>query len=63
MLATHFEVEIDKAMKKAAYDSLQIALGDSHNHARIKGVYEGLQMALRIYRDAAKIDIEGDRDR
>ena len=49
-------------MAKTEKSALRVTLGDSLRHAKVQGTYEGLEMALKLYREAIKRDIVGDID-
>ena len=57
---THFEKLIEDEKRKTADAMVGIPLGDSHKHARLVGVYAGLEAALVFYRHAARTDVEND---
>ena len=58
----HFTTLIEQEMAKCEKSALRVTLGDSLRHAKVQGAYEGLEMALKLYREAIKRDIVGDID-
>lgn len=57
---SHFEKLIDAEMEKLLQASIRSPAGDSHAHATLQGRYQGLDQAKKLYREAARIDIEQD---
>lgn len=58
MSVSHFEKLVDEEMAKLAQASLQVALGDSHRSALIKGKHEGLVQAKELHRLASQTDMD-----
>lgn len=54
----NFERLIAAERQKAVDSLLKAEDGDSHLHARIKGTISGLDLATRLYRESAKLDLE-----
>lgn len=51
---TLFERRMEKALKDNAEAMFAVELGDSHTHAKLKGVRVGLEIAARHYRDEVR---------
>lgn len=56
-MASHFERAIVAAQRETADRMLAIPNGDSHKHAELKGVFQGLGQALDIFKKAARSDL------
>lgn len=59
MAEAQFLRALDKLRKETSEAMFKVALGDSHGHARLKGLREGLDNAEAAFRSAAKQDDEG----
>ena len=59
-MKSHFEVLLEKAMDECATGSLALPLGDTLNHARLKGRHDGLKEAAMLYRKSIRADLEED---
>lgn len=47
---TWIERELMKLLEQNTKAMFGVALGDSHQHARIKGIRDGLEMAVKLCR-------------
>jgi hypothetical protein len=59
MADARFLKALDDERRKAADAMFALTLGDSHGHARLKGLREGLDRAEAIFKSVAKLDDEG----
>lgn len=59
---SHFEGLLQAAMEANTEAMFQVSLGDSHKHAFIKGVREGLTKARDLYKQSVRRDLDGDED-
>lgn len=50
---TRFERQLEKQLKANADAMFRVELGDSHRHAFLKGMRDGLTTALSAYRNDA----------
>jgi hypothetical protein len=53
---TLFERRMEKALAENTEAMFKVPLGDSHLHAKIKGVREGLEKALGFFRQDFQSD-------
>lgn len=60
MAQSHFEKLVEDEKRKTGEAMFSIAIGDSHRHAELKGVRQGLDKALELYRQASRTDVEQD---
>lgn len=60
MATTHFERILRDKMAEAQQALMAAPMGDVHRHCFIKGQHEGLESALKAYREALKIDQDED---
>lgn len=64
MPITHFEKLVERAQLECLTTALTMSVGDSHEvafvhrHGMVKGIHEGLQKALELYRQSAREDSE-----
>jgi hypothetical protein len=58
MSRSHFEKLVEDEMSNCKDAAIRSPIGDSHGHAKIVGVYEGLNKALSLYRQAVRIDAD-----
>lgn len=49
---TLFERRMEKALSENTEAMFKVQIGDSHRHAQVKGVREGLEKALTLFREA-----------
>lgn len=47
---TWFERQVEKALKQNTEAMFRVPLGDSHQHAFVKGQRQGLEEALKLFR-------------
>ena len=47
---TLFERRMEKALAENTEAMFRVQLGDSHTHAKVKGIREGLEKALVLFR-------------
>ena len=63
MAKSHFETKVEQEMQRLAVTSIKdIALGDRDRFTLNQGKYAGLETALKLFREAAKVDLDGDGD-
>jgi hypothetical protein len=55
-MPSHFEDAVEKAMDACGKESLLVELGNSHQHALVKGKAAGLKLALEIYKKTLRED-------
>lgn len=60
MAQTHFERVVEEEKGKLLKSLVSISAAESHRIADVQGQYKGLETALKLYREAARIDIEAD---
>lgn len=53
-----FEQLVTEAIENTKTALVRAPLGDSHNHAFLKGQHEGLSKSLDLYRKAMRTDTE-----
>jgi hypothetical protein len=58
MADAHYLKALEDERRKASESMFGLTLGDSHGHARLKGIREGLDRAEAIFRSVAKLDDE-----
>lgn len=51
---TLFERRMEKALTENITAMFSVLIGDSHQHARVKGYREGLEKALALFRETYK---------
>jgi hypothetical protein len=51
---------LEDEKRKATESMFALTLGDSHGHARLKGIREGLDRAEAIFKSVAKLDDDED---
>jgi hypothetical protein len=57
-MISSFEDRVRRKQEEVLRSFLIVPLGDFHNYSRLKGVYEGLEKSLELYREASKGDLE-----
>lgn len=58
MSRSHFETLVENEMSNCKDAAIRVPIGDSHSHAKLVGVHEGLGKALDLYRRAVRIDAD-----
>lgn len=55
-----FEALVEKKMDEIKGALIEVFAADGHRIAVLQGTYKGLNLAMELYRQAARIDIDPD---
>lgn len=64
MPKSHYEIALEEAQAEVKSSIVKLPLDDVHlavRHARLAGLYEGLERAANLYRASARKDLDEDQ--